>query len=445
METEPYHLILLSESLIKLYPLTLGSGFGLLGLVTLLFLSALVSGSEVAFFSLSPNNKEEMIASASNAEKGVMHLLERPNRLLATILIANNFINIAIVILSTYLTSQIFDFSNAPRLGFAIQVVVITFLLILFGEIIPKIYASANAIRFSKFMNRALIFLTKLFWPFSNILLHINKRVKKYVSETSQPISMKDLSHVLEITEDSITEDKEILEGIVKFGKTFVKEVMKSRVDMVAVDMDQSFEELMDLITKSGYSRIPVFSETHDDIKGLLYVKDLLPHLGQPTNFRWQALVKPAFFVPESKKINELLKEFQSNKIHMALVIDEYGGTLGLITLEDILEEIVGEIVDETDEEKPLYKIIGPDIYLFEAKVSLNDFYKITDVPDGFFDNDKGDAETLAGLILELEGEIPDKFTLVKYKNFEFEISDVDNKRIRKIKVKIDRSIDMEN
>ena len=440
METEPYHLLFISGKYLNESWFSLGSLLGIIILSMLLFMSALVSGSEVAFFALSPNDKEKMKTTDDYLSRNILKLIDSPNRLLATILIANNFINIAIVIFSTYISSRIFDFSSSPRLGFFFQVVIVTFLLILFGEIIPKIYATGNTVRFCRFMSRGIKPLVTLFWPLSTVLLKINKRVKKYVSGNSQQISINDLSHMLELTDGAIAEDKEILEGIVKFGKTYVREVLKSRLDMVAVDISISFKELLDIITKSGYSRIPVYFKTLDDIKGLLYVKDLLPHLNQPSNFRWQRLVRPAYFVPDSKRISELLKEFQTNKIHMSLVIDEYGGIQGLVTLEDILEEIVGEIVDETDAETPLYKQIDKDKFVFEAKISLNDFYKIMDVPDDIFNDVKGEAETLAGLILEIKGEIPDKNVKVAYKYFMFEVVDVDDKRIRRIMVSIKRN-----
>jgi putative hemolysin len=443
LETEPYHSILLSGAYINIYPLTLGSVLGLFMLVLLLICSALVSGSETAYFSLSANDKVRLKSATDYVSKSVANLLEKPNRLLATILIANNFVNIAIVILSTYITNQVFDFSGAPAIGLLMQVVAVAFLLIFFGEIIPKIYATGNPTRFAKFMSRGMVTLMSFFWPFSTLLLRINKRVKKYVSSKAKPISLKDLSQVLELNDETITEDKEILEGIVKFGKTFVKEVMKARIDVTAIDINMRFGEVISVITDSGFSRIPVYDETLDDIKGILYVKDLLPHLGKPDTYHWQDLVRQAYFIPDSKKINELLKEFQANKIHMALVIDEYGGLQGLVTLEDILEEIVGEIIDETDEDKPLFKKLDDENYLFEAKISLNDFYKNAEVPDGYFNHAKGDAETLAGLILELKGEIPGKNVKISYKNIVFEVTDVDNRRIRKVKVHINRKIQM--
>jgi gliding motility-associated protein GldE len=271
------------------------------------------------------------------------------------------------------------------------------------------------------------------------MLLFINRRVKKYVVRNTKAISMRDLSHMLELTEGEISEDKEILEGIVKFGKIYVSEVYHPRMDIVALNINTNFNEVLDVVTSSGYSRIPVYSKSLDDIRGILYVKDLLPHLNQPSTFRWQTLLRPGYFVPESKRISELLKEFQTNKIHMALVIDEYGGIQGLVTLEDILEEIVGEIVDETDEESPLFKQLNDEEFIFEAKISLIDFYKIAGLPDNILDDAKGEAETLAGFILELIGEIPDKDLKISHKNILFEVIEVDDKRIKKIKVKIDR------
>jgi len=359
-----------------------------------------------------------------------------PEELLATILIANNFVNIAIVILSTYITSSLFDFSQAPAIGFIVQVIVVTFLLLLFGEIIPKVYASQFALRFSRYMALPLTFLEKVFRPLGTILIKSTSVVNKRISK-KQNISMDDLSHALELTADEITEEMEILEGIVKFGNINVEEIMKARVDIIAVDIHTSFSKLKSVIIESGFSRIPVYDGAFDNIRGILYVKDLLPHHHKPNTFRWQSLIRPPYFVPETKKISDLLEEFQTKKNHMAIVVDEYGGTSGLISLEDILEEIVGDITDEHDDQQDFYSIEDDGSYLFEGKTLLNDFFKLIDIDDDVFDEVKGDADTLAGLILEMKGEIPHKKEVFEYHGYEFVIEAVDNRRIKKIRFKL--------
>ena len=429
-------LLILNNFDIVFKPLSLSIIAELCAMVLLLFFSAMISGSEVAVFSLSPKNIREIEDAQTNKSKKLLKLLRMPEKLLATILIANNFVNIAIVILSTYITSSLLDFSQAPAVGFVVQVVVVTFMLLLFGEIIPKVYAAQYALRFSKYMALPLIFLERVLSPLGSVLVNSTSFVNKRISK-KQNISMDDLSQALELTADEMSEEIEILEGIVKFGNINVDEIMRARVDVVAVDIRTSFSKLKSIIIDSGYSRIPVYDGAFDNVRGILYVKDLLPHHHKPNTFRWQSLIRPPYFVPETKKISDLLEEFQTKKNHMAIVVDEYGGTSGIISLEDILEEIVGDITDELDDQQDFYTIEEDGSYLFEGKTLLNDFFKLIDIEDDFFDKIKGDADTLAGLILEIKGEIPQKKEVFTYHGYEFIIEAVDNRRIKKIRFKL--------
>jgi len=367
-------------------------------------------------------------------------MVKMPERLLATILIANNFVNVGIVIISTYMNSRLFDFSSHPFFGFIIEVVIITFMLLLFGEIIPKVYANQYATSFVVFMVRPILFLEKVFRPLSTLLINSTSFINKRFQTKKQNLSIDDISHALDITEDKITEDKKILKSIVKFGNIDVKEIMKSRVDVIAVDTLIRFKKLLSVIIDSGYSRIPVYEDNFDNIKGILYIKDLLPHLQKDDKFEWQNLSRQAYFVPETKKINDLLGEFQSKKNHMAIVVDEYGGTSGIVTLEDILEEIVGEITDELDEDDIVFEKLNNNTFVFEGKTLLNDFYRIIECENDVFEELKGDAETLAGVVLEYKGEIPKKNETIKILNFDFTILAVDNRRIKKIEIKINNA-----
>ncbi|PKQ65674.1 hemolysin [Labilibaculum filiforme] len=433
METEEFTKLFLSNTDIAFYAIDISTIISLLIMVLLLFCSAVISGSEVALFSLSPQNINHLEADDNPVNKKLLKLLHQPEKLLATILIGNNFVNIGIVILSSFITNSLVDFSNAPTLGFIVQVVVITFLLLLFGEIIPKVYATQTSLSFSKFVAYPLYYMEKVFQPLSIVLIKSTSIVNKRISK-KQNISMVDLSQALELTADEITEEMEILEGIVNFGNINVEEIMISRMDAIAVDLRTSFSKLKSVIIESGFSRIPVFDKSIDNIKGILYVKDLLPHHHKPSTFRWQSTIRPPFYVPETKKINDLLEEFQTQKNHMAVVVDEYGGTSGIITMEDIIEEIVGDITDELDDSKATFTKEEDGSYLFEGKTSLNDFFKVVEVDSTFFDKIKGDAETLAGLLLEIKGEIPQKKEEFKYKNHRFIVEAVDNRRIKKIR-----------
>lgn len=423
---------------IHFYPFSTGVAISILVVVLLLIFSALISGSEVAYFSLGPADRDHLEKNKSRRNIFALKNLEYPERLLATILVANNFVNVGIVILSTYITSNIVDFSNATTLGFIIQVVVITFFLLLFGEIIPKVYASRFSLKVAVFMSFPLVILEKLFHPLNTLLIFSTSFVNRKMQKHKQNISIDELSQALEMTADhEISEDKEILEGIVKFGNKSVVEIMHPRVDVVALDVKVNIERVISVINDSGYSRIPVYSGTFDNIRGILYIKDLLPHIYKGANFKWQSIIRPPFYVPETKKIDDLLEDFQKNKVHMAIVVDEYGGTAGIVTLEDILEEIIGDITDEFDEEESFFTKISDNKYLFDGKILLNDFYKIVDCEDDIFDDVKGEADTLAGLILELKGEFPKRFDKINCKFFVFSIEAVDNRRIKQIKVEI--------
>ncbi len=417
-------------------PMTSGAIAGMVVIVVLLFCSAMISGSEVAYFSMKPlhifNLKELPI---SRQEQMVLNLLARPDRLLATILITNNFINVGIVIIAAYVTETLFNFSQAPILGFITQVVAITFLLLLFGEIIPKVYANRFAPQFARKMAGPLSLLDKLFQPLIFILIKSTGYVNRRLARKRQNISMDDLSDALGLTTDVVKDEKEMLEGIVRFSNLEVSEIMKPRTDMVAVDLDTDMGTLLGVINESGYSRIPVYEDTSDHVKGILYVKDMIPHINEKSRFNWQKLIREPFFVPETKKINDLLKEFQEKKIHLAIVVDEYGGTEGIVTMEDILEEVVGEITDESDGVEKLYRRIDPRTTIFEGKILLNDFYKVTGLDDELFDDVKGEAETVAGLILELKGGFPKVNDVIHCKGVEFTVMAMDKRRIKEIRV----------
>lgn len=423
---------------ITFQPITISATIALVLSLLLLCISAIISASEVAFFSLDANELNKMEESSEKSDRKILRLLENPQRLLATILIGKNFVNVAIIILLTFFTNTIINFENTPLFGFILQAIIITFMLLLFGEITPKIYATQYAKKAAFQTVSFSTALEKLFGPFVSLLVNstsiVNTRLAKH---THNNISMDELSQALELTSNNRDEDTDILEGIIKFGNIQVVDIMTSRVDMVDIDIKTTYKQLLDIIIKCGYSRIPVYSGSRDSIKGILYGKDLLPHLDKPANFRWQSLVRPAYYVPETKKIDDLLNEFQENKVHLAIVVDEYGGTSGLVTLEDILEEIVGDISDEYDTEELLFTKLDNHTFIFEAKIQLNDFFKIEEIEGNDFVKIASEVETLAGLILELKGEIPAKKERIDYGRYVFEIMAVDNRRIKKVKLYI--------
>ncbi|WP_246222806.1 gliding motility-associated protein GldE [Maribellus comscasis] len=425
---------------IQFHPVSLSFVAAIVIILLLLLSSALISGSEVAYFSLSAADKKKLLHKKNKTNAGVLKNLENPEKLLATILVANNFVNVGIIILTTYVSNNLVTIVNAPVIEFILQVVVITFFLLLFGEILPKIYANHYALGFSKFMAIPLLTLEKVFRPVNAILLYSSSVVNKRMQRHRKNISMDEISQALELTSDQeLSEEKEILEGIVKFGNKSVEEIMKPRVDVVSLDIKVSFSDVLNVIIESGYSRIPVYIDSFDNISGILYTKDLLPHSHKGNTFRWQTLIRPPFYVPETKKINSLLEEFQKTRVHFAIVIDEYGGTAGIVTLEDILEEIVGDITDEFDDEESYFSKLTDNTYLFDGKTLLIDFYKTMECRDNVFDDVKGDADTLAGLILELRGEIPVKNEKIVCKDFKFTIDAVDNRRIKQIKVELNK------
>jgi len=423
---------------ITVYPIAIPAIVTLLLSIFLLFCSALISASEVAFFSLGPQIMNELEDSDIKKDKSILRLLKMPQRLLATILIGSNFVNISIILLLSYFTSSVFNFADAKMVGFVFQTIIITFVILIFAEIVPKVYAAQYSKKVAFYTVSTLSFLEKILSPFVSFLVNSTSSVNNRLAKHSRSdISLDELSHALELTSNSKDEDTDILEGIIKFGNIQVVEIMTSRVDIVDLDIKMNYRQIIDMIIKSGYSRIPVYSGTRDNIKGLLYGKDLLPHLDKPANFRWQSLVRPAYYVPETKKIDDLLNEFQENKIHLAIVVDEYGGTSGLVTLEDILEEIVGDISDEYDDEEVMFTKIDNHTFVFEAKILLNDFFKIAEIDEADFVELTSEVETLAGLILELKGDFPVKGERIGYSRYVFEILAADNRRIKKIKLYI--------
>jgi len=438
LETDPLPMLSAIFWNIQFHPFTTSTVFSIVIIAVLLVCSALISGSEVAYFSLSPSEKHKIAGRSLKRNSYILKNLEHPEQLLATILVANNFVNVGIVILSSFTVESLIDFTNEPILGFIVQVLVISFMILLVGEIIPKIYSTNHALKFARFISIPLYYLIKLLKPINSLLIFSTSFINTRIKEYSQQISVDELSQALELTSQTeLRDDKEILKGIVKFGNKSVVEIMRSRVDVVSADLDFSFSKIMSIITETGFSRIPVYSESFDNIKGILYIKDLLPHAHKGVNFRWQSIIRPPFYVPETKKIDDLLEDFQKNKVHMAIVVDEYGGTSGIVTLEDVLEEIVGEITDEFDEEEKFYTKLADNKYLFDGKTLLNDFYKVTGADDSIFEDVKGEADTLAGLILELKGEIPVKNDTIICKNYVLSIEAVDNRRIKQIKVEI--------
>lgn len=407
-------------------------------LLALLLLSGLISGSEVAFFSLSPHEIEEFRDDKNRKLNIIARLLENPKKLLATILILNNFINIAIITLSTFLSWQIVG-SKSPR-GMVIVILtfLVTFAIVFIGEVVPKVYANQNNLTFARITAPLLNFSQSILHPLSWLLMSISHVIEKRVERKGYNISVDELNQALEITtgEETSEEEKGILKGIVNFGTLTVTQVMRSRLDITAFDMEIDFHDLMDTVNKTGYSRIPVFNETIDKIEGILYIKDLLPYLDSDEQFAWQKLLRPGYFVPESKKIDALLKDFQEKRVHMAIIVDEYGGTSGLITLEDIIEEIVGEIKDEFDDDDDVaFHMIDNNTYVFEGKTSLNDFCKIVGEDVSIFEDVKGESESLGGLILEIHSKLPRVGEKINFDRFVFTVVSVDTKRIKRVRV----------
>lgn len=412
---------------------------GFISLAILLICSAFVSGAEVAFFSLNPDDVETLKSTQSRSSKLALDLLQRPKKLLATILIANNMVNIAIVIISSLLISRMFDFGDKAWLEFLIQVVAVTFIILLLGEVTPKVYATRYGIKMANIMALPLFVLEKLFSPLSFALINSTNFIEKRFKSKGHDISVDAISHAIEITneKDTSEEEKKILKGIVRFGSIEVKQIMKPRLNVVAFEIETNFKDLLYRIIEAGFSRVPIYRETFDNVEGILFIKDLLPYINEKEDFEWQKLIRPPFFVPENKKIDDLLKEFQYKKIHMAIVVDEYGGSSGIITLEDIIEEIVGEINDEFDDDDIQYSKLDDHNYVFDGKTLLNDMYRILNIDGAEFDKARGEADTLAGFIIETQGKIPAKNDIIAFENYTFKIEAADKRKIKTVKVSI--------
>ena len=402
----------------------------------LLLVSGFASASEIAFFSLSPSDLKAVDEKKHPSDEKIRKLLDDTERLLATILITNNFVNVTIIMLCNFFFMSVFEF-HSPIAEFLILTVILTFLLLLFGEIMPKIYSAQKTLAFCRFSAPGIWMFRSLFYPVASMLVRSTSFLNKHFARKNHNISVDELSHALELTDKAeLKEENNILEGIIRFGGETAKEVMTSRLDVVDLDIRTPFKDVLQCIIENAYSRIPIYSENRDNIKGILYIKDLLPHLNK-VDFRWQSLIRPAYFVPETKMIDDLLRDFQANKIHIAIVVDEFGGTSGIVTMEDIIEEIVGEIHDEYDDEERTYAVLNDHTWVFEAKTQLTDFYKITKVDEEVFDEVAGDSDTLAGLLLELKGEFPALHEKVTYDHYEFEVLEMDNRRILKVKFTI--------
>lgn len=405
----------------------------------LLLMSAFASGSEIAFFSLSPSDVAELEDGKFGADKKIQNLRDDSERTLATILIANNFVNVTIIMLLNYVIAGVISFGErALLLQFLFTTVILTFLLLLFGEIMPKVYARQDPLKFCRRCVGGIMFARKLFWPIENILLKSGMMAEKIIQKENHVLSVDDLEQALELTDkNDIKDEQNMLKGIIRFGDETAKEVMTSRQNIIDLDIRSNYADVLKCIEDNNYSRIPVYQDNTDNIRGILYIKDLLPHLTKSSNFRWQSLIHPPYFVPETKKIDDLLREFQENKVHIAIVVDEFGGTSGIVTLEDILEEIVGEINDEYDEEEKFYSKLNYNTFIFEGKTLLTDLCRILNVDDEEFEEVEGDADTLAGLLLEIKGDFPSIHEKIDYKNYTFEVMNVEERRISKIKVTV--------
>ncbi|HAN17704.1 MAG TPA: hypothetical protein DCQ24_03425 [Bacteroidales bacterium] len=437
--TEPLSLIIITSIHIVYNAINVISTIDILLSLIALFFSALVSGAETAYFSIKSSTLNEIQNKSDFKNKLFISQLQDAKKLLSTLTITKFIFSISFIILQAVLLNQIFNFTENPALGFIIQLTFIGLVYLLFVEYAPRFFAHKYPERFAQFVSIPIAVFEKIFYPFIILLAKNSSIITNKLIKTKHNITIDDLSHALNLSSQQIAEDEDIIKGIMKFGNIDAGEIMRSRVDVVAVDYDLKFKELLQLIIESGHSRYPVYSESFDNVKGILYNKDLLEHFDKDDDFNWQSLIRPPYFIPEYKKINELLKEFQSNKIHMAIVIDEYGGTNGIVTLEDVLEEIVGEITDESDEEELSYSKLDENTYLFEGKTLVNDFNKILNIEDDFFDDINGDADTIAGIILDITGEIPEKNKIIKYKNLTFTIEAVDKRRIKQIKVTINQ------
>lgn len=425
---------------------TVGAMIALILAILLLYASGFVSASEIAFFSLSPSDLSKIEENEHPSDSRIKALLDDSERLLATILISNNFVNVTIIMLCNFFFASVIDFGDAKLLEFLLITVVLTFLLLLFGEIMPKIYSAQNTLKFCRKAAPVISVLLSVFKPVSNLLVHSTFLINKLTRKRKVPnLSVDDLSQALELTDkNEISEESNMLKGIIRFGEETAEEVMTSRLDIVDLEINTPFPDVIKCIVDNAYSRIPVYEESRDNIKGILYIKDLLPYLDKGADFKWQNLIRPAYFVPETKMIDDLLRDFQANKIHIAIVVDEFGGTSGIVTMEDIIEEIVGEINDEYDEEERTYVKISENVYIFEGKTLLSDFYKLAEIDPDDFESVAGDADTLAGLLLELKGEFPVLHEVINFNRYRFEILEMDARRIVKVKVTVGKKPEKE-
>ncbi len=431
---------------VTVVPPTMGAMIALILAILLLYASGFVSASEIAFFSLSPSDLSRIEENEHPSDSRIKALLDDSERLLATILISNNFVNVTIIMLCNFFFASVVDFGNAKLLEFLLITVVLTFLLLLFGEIMPKIYSAQNTLKFCRKAAPVISVLLSVFKPVSNLLVHSTFLINKLTRKRKVPnLSVDDLSQALELTDkNEISEESNMLKGIIRFGEETAEEVMTSRLDIVDLEINTPFPDVIKCIVENAYSRIPVYEESRDNIKGILYIKDLLPYLDKGADFKWQNLIRPAYFVPETKMIDDLLRDFQANKIHIAIVVDEFGGTSGIVTMEDIIEEIVGEINDEYDEEERTYVKISENVYIFEGKTLLSDFYKLAEIDPDDFESVAGDADTLAGLLLELKGEFPILHEVINFDRYRFEILEMDARRIVKVKVTVGKKTEKE-
>lgn len=381
---------------------------------------------------------KEIGQKRSGVDVKVINLLEDSERFLATVLIANNLVNVSIILLSNLFFTQVFDFGTSHWMEFLLITIVLTFMLLLFGEIVPKLYSSNNSLKFSRKVASVLTVLTRFFWPVSSLLMRSTVLANRFVTKKMYSISVDELEHALELTDASeIKEEQQMLQGIIRFGDETVVEIMTSRLDMVMLDIQANYQQVMRSIAENIYSRIPVYSKTSDNIKGILYIKDLLPHLEKNLSFRWQSLIRPVFFVPETRKIDDLLHDFQTNHIHIAIVVDEFGGTSGLVTLEDVIEEILGEINDEFDDDSIQYRKVGPGKYIFEGKTPVSVFFKILGLDESDYTDVSDEADTLAGLLLEIKGDFPKKDEELSYKQMSLKVVEMEERRIAKILVTV--------
>jgi len=402
----------------------------------LLMMSAFASGSEIAFFSLTPDEREQLDDEKGSTDSKIKLLWDDAERTLATILVTNNLVNVTIIMVCNYAISTVIKFTS-PVVEFICITVILTFLLLLFGEIMPKVYGSQNHLRFCRMAAPGVMLLRKIFHPVASLLMGSGVLVEKMSKNNGHQLTADDLEQALELTDkDDLKDEQNMLEGIIRFSDETAKEIMTPRQDVVGLDYDSTFEEVLKCIVDNNYSRMPIYQDNLDNIRGILYVKDLLPFIQKPTeNVEWQKMIRTPYVIPETKKIDDLMREFQENKMHIALVVDEYGGTSGIVTMEDILEEIVGEISDEYDEEEYNYVKINRNTFIFEGKTLLSDVYKILDIDDETFDDIVGDADTLAGLMLEIKGDFPQLHEKLEYQNFLFEIMALEEKRISRVKI----------